>query len=380
MEDVKEVVSRVIDEIAKGKDKLFNIIDNLRDEYDKEVQELNEITIRMEKIIHEVDTLERLDKQMRTTLARVSSDIRNVRDDEIKKVYEKALDVRVRYITKQEEEKNLKCKRDKIEQSLKRYLKNIEEANSTIKQVNVALGFIQGDIVEPLIGLEENVGMLMGIKILEAQENERGRIARDIHDGPAQYLANTIMRMDFCKMILTKDLYKGIRELEDLKENVKMALKEVRGILFDLRPLYLSDLTLKEAVGDLVEDLKDEKNIDCTLYMKDGTSELDTMVQIAVYRIIQEITTNIKKHSKATTASIRIEIGKEYVYFMVSDNGIGYDYEEVIKKAMVEKTSYGVISIFDRVNQLQGKIEIESAEDIGTTYKIRLPIGREINL
>lgn len=379
MEEIKEVLNRVIEEIAKGKDKIFNIVDNLRTEYDRQRLELTNVSMEIERVISEVDTLEKLDKHMRTTLAKVSSDIRNNKEEDVKKIYEKALDVRVRFITKQNEEKALRIKRDKLEMTLKKYLINIEEAQSTVAQVNIALGYIQGNLMEPIQGLEENLGMLMGIKILEAQENERIRIARDIHDGPAQYLANTIMRMDFCKMILTKDLEKGINELDDLKENVKMALKEVRGILFDLRPLYLSELSLKESIGDLIEDIKEENNITIKLTMKEEGSEIDTILQVAVYRIIQELITNVKKHSKATEASIRIDIGEEFIYFMVEDNGVGFNYKETIEIAKVEKTSYGVISIFDRVKQLQGKVEIDSIKDMGTTYKIRLPIGRGIN-
>lgn len=376
MEDIKEVVEKVIEEVSKGKEKIFNIIDTLKNEYEKERQRLTEVSCEIKKITEERDTLEKLDKYLEKALAKLS-EREDSSEEDVKKLYERVLDVRVRYTSKQIQENNLKNKRADIEEKLKIHMKNIEEADATIKQVNIALGYIKGDILEPVNELEENMDMDIGIKILKAQEKERSRIARDIHDGPAQYLANTVMRMDLCKKILCNDLQEGIKELEDLKENVKVALKEVRAILFDLRPLVLTELSLKDAIVDIIQDLQDEDGIICTLYYKDNSNiKVETMLQVAVYRIIQEITNNIKKHSKTDRALIRVEIGEEFIYFKVSDNGVGFDYREAVRLAKIQRNSYGLLSIIERVEQLQGEIEVVSKENIGTTYKIKLPILR----
>lgn len=371
---VSMIIKKVIDEINSGKNQIFKIVDNLRDEFEKKREELYEVKREIEKVIQEVDELESLDKKMRLNLADSSKIDGEKLGNIIEKAYEEALEVRVKYITKQNEEKNLRRRRESLEQSLKSYLKNIEDADNTVNQINIALGYLEGDMSE----VEEDSQMTIGIKILESQERERRRIAREVHDGPAQYIANTMMRIDFCKMLVQKDLEQGLKELDDLKSNVRKALKEVRGILFDLRPLSLEERGLSEAIKDMANEISIECKIPVNITLNTMEYEIEHIIEIAVYRIIQEILNNIKKHSKASEAEIRIDCGREYINFIVKDNGIGFDLKETMAKSKEKGTSYGLIGIFDRVTQLQGSIDIKSEANNGTTYKIKLPKNREV--
>lgn len=179
-------------------------------------------------------------------------------------------------------------------------------------------------------------------------------------------------------MVVQKDLNQGLKELDDLKSNVRKALKEVSRILFDLRPLALEQRGLNEAIKDMANEISIESNIPVNVTLNTIKYEIEHIIEIAVYRIIQEILNNIKKHSKAKEASVRIEGGKEYIWFMVKDDGIGFDLKETMANYKEKGTSYGLIGIFDRVNQLQGSIDIKSEANIGTIYKIKLPINREV--
>jgi two-component system, NarL family, sensor histidine kinase DegS len=220
--------------------------------------------------------------------------------------------------------------------------------------------------------------MFIGIKILEAQENERKRIARDIHDGPAQHMANIVMRVDICKMVISKDLEEGLKELSDLKESVKVALKEVRSIIYDLRPMSLDDLGLIQTIQQTVNTIAQESNIEINLNLKPFETEIEPIIQVAVYRIIQEMFNNIKKHSKAKHAEVRLDYGTKYLVLKISDDGIGFDVDETLENVKIHGTSYGLIGIYDRVSQLQGKIQIKSSAGCGTTLTVNLPINREV--
>ena len=374
MNSIASIIKKVIDEINSGKSKIFKIVDNLRDEFEKKREELYEVKREIENVIEEVDELEYLDKKMRSNLVESSKFDGEKSGDIIEKAYEEAMEIRIKYVTKQNEEKDLRRRRESLERSLKNYLKNIEDADNTVNQINIALGYLEGDMAE----VEEDSQMLIGIKILESQERERRRIAREVHDGPAQYIANTMMRIDFCKMLVQKDLEKGLKELDDLKSNVRKALKEVRGILFDLRPLSLEERGLNEAIKDMANEISIESNIPVNITLHTMEYEIEHIIEIAVYRIIQEILNNIKKHSKASEAEIKIECGREYINFIVKDNGIGFNLKETMIKGKEKGTSYGLIGIFDRVTQLQGNIDIKSGVNEGTTYKIKLPINREV--
>lgn len=371
---VSVVIKKVISEINTGKSKIFGIVDSLRDEFQKKNEELKQVKIEIENVITEVDRLSVLDKKMRQVLLETSKMDAQKSGSVMEKAYEQALEIRVKYITKQNDEKDLRRRRDSLEQTLKNYLKNIEEADNTVSQINIALGYLEGNISDA----EEDSQMVMGIKILEGQESERRRIAREVHDGPAQYIANTMMRIDFCKMLVQKDLDKGLKELDDLKDNVRKALKEVRGILFDLRPLSLEQRGLNEAIKDMANEISTEINIPVNLNLNTIKYEIEHIIEIAVYRIIQEILNNIKKHSKASEVDMKVQCGEDYIYFTVKDDGIGFDLKKTMEAEKSNRTSYGLIGIFDRVTQLQGVIDIKSEINKGTMYKIKLPINREV--
>lgn len=329
-------------------------------------------------MIDEVDYLEKQDKLMRKKLAKVSSNFKIYTEKDIKEAYEKASDVRIKYLTKQNEEKNFKDKRYQLEIALKKSIQSIEEAEKIINQVSIALGYLEMDVLSVLEKSEKNSQMFMGIKILEAQENERKRIARDIHDGPAQHMANVIMKADICKVAVRKDLERGINELSDLKVSVKLALKEVRGIIFDLRPMSLDDLGLNEAINQNIKALKNDTNITVDLKLKPVNEEIEPIIQVALYRIMQEILNNIKKHSNASHLEIKLDYGTKYLMLIVSDNGNGFNVEETINRVKNEGNSYGLIGILDRVKQLYGEINIISNIGEGTIYKVKLPTNREV--
>ncbi|WP_235829614.1 sensor histidine kinase [Clostridium nigeriense] len=376
--NIKEIISEVIEEINFGKSKIFNIADKMRDEIEIKKEELKSIKTKLSIVIDEVDYLEKLDKSMRVKLVEESKKVHNSNQDYFKNIYEEALDIRVKYITKQSEEKELILKRDEIERSLKGYNISIDEAESAVNQINIALGYLEGNILDGLKSNDDNCRMLNEINILENQEIERRRIAREIHDGPAQYIANAMMRIDFCKVVLKKDLEEGIKELDDLKTNVKMALKEVRGIIYDLRPLSLEERGLNEAIKEMINIISTENNIEVNAFVQEYNGEVDKIIQIAAYRIVQEILNNMKKHSGAKVVDLRFDYIKDYIYIFIQDDGIGFNVKETLINTKKKGNCYGLLGIYERVKSLGGRIDIKSSLGEGTTYKIKLPIDRKV--
>jgi two-component system, NarL family, sensor histidine kinase DegS len=375
---INKIIKKVIKEIEASRGQIFQIVDSIRSEYEDLKSQLEEIKRDISKVISEVDALGRQDKVMRQRLAEVSGNFKTYTESDIKAAYERASDIRIKYITKQNEEKVLKERRYQLELALKRAVENVDSGEKIVNQISIALGFLEGDILSVLEGADKNSEMFLGIKILEAQENERKRIARDIHDGPAQHMANVVMKVDICKMVIQKDLDEGLKELAGLKESVKVALKEVRNIIFDLRPMSLDDLGLNQTIQETVKTITKESTIDIELRLKPIKKEIEPIIQVAVYRIIQEVFNNIKKHSKAKHVEVKLDFGTKYLILIISDDGMGFNVEETIKRVRTKGASYGLISIFDRVNQLQGEINIKSSRETGTVYSVKLPISREV--
>lgn len=373
--NVNSILSVVIEDIHNGKDKIFNIAESLKSEYDTQVMELNIVEDQIKKLIKEVDRLEKVDKLMRENLAKASANF-EVKEEEVRLIYEEALNIRVEYITMQKEEKRLQTRRESLQRSIKNNFHNIKDADNVIEQVNVALSYLKGDVYKNIESAEESSKIAYAIRFVEAQEKERNRIAREIHDGPAQYLASTLMRIDFCKMLLNKDLEEGLVELEDLKSNVRKTLKEVRGIIFDLKPPFLNGITLEAAIEDLKEAFMEETSTNLTIDIENSDYEVDYVIEVAVYRIIQEILNNIKKHAEAKNSEVQLEIGEEYIYLSIKDDGKGFDVTEFFKNARKNTKNYGLKGIYDRIDELGGSMQIKSLVGEGTQYRIKLPTIR----
>ncbi len=146
--NIKEIVNDVIEEINLGKSKIFNISDRMRDELEVKKSELRDVKTKLYKVIEEVDNLEKLDKYMRMKLVEESKNIINSTQDGFGSIYEEALNVRAKYFTKQREEKELIERRDSLERSLKGYYSSIEEAEGAVNQINIALGYLEGNILD----------------------------------------------------------------------------------------------------------------------------------------------------------------------------------------------------------------------------------------
>lgn len=375
---INTITQKIVGEINSSRDEVLKIIDSIRNEYENIKLELANVKNDVNRVINEVTELEKEDKKARQWLAEVSKNFNIYSEGDIKDAYEKSLDIRVKYITKTNEEKALRQKRTRLEVALKKLTENIQRSEKIVHQISIALAYLEGDILSALDDADKNSEIFIGIKILEAQENERKRIARDIHDGLAQYMANVAMQMDVCKMIVQKDLEEGLKELSTLKESVKVALKEIRNIIFDLRPMSLDDLGLNQTIQEAISNISQESNIDIQLKLKPIKGEIEPIIQVAVYRIVQEVFNNIKKHSKAKHAKVRLDYGTKYLMLVISDDGIGFNVAETLKRVKTKGDCYGLIGILDRVNQLQGEIKIKSAEEQGTTYRVKLPINREV--
>lgn len=375
---VKDILKKIISEINNSRSLIIDIIETARTEQENMRKELYELKEKAGKIIEEVDSLDIRDKLMRKKLAHVSREFKAYSENEVKEVYEQTLEVRTQYLLKQNEEKQIVVRRNQLEISLKRSLATIEGAEKAINQIAIAASFLSGDMMSSLEGIEQGEQMMYGIKILEAQENERKRISRDIHDGPAQYIANILMKADLCERIIKVDMEEGLQELQELKDAVRHALKEVRGIIYDLRPMTLDDLGLNKAIEEFVKKARDDSSFEVILKQKPLKDEIEPIIQVAAFRIIQEIMNNVKKHSKAQHVQIQLDYGLKYLRIIVVDDGVGFDVEETLKRVRSQSTSYGLVGIYERVNQLKGTLQIDSKPGRGTSYSVKLPVNREV--
>lgn len=375
---VADISKKIVDSIEVSKDQIHDIIENTRNEVEHLRRTLEETKTLIGQIISEVDNLEMQDKMVRQKLADVSKNFKVYTERDIKHVYDQALEIKSQLSIKRHQEKDLRAKRDQLEISLMKAIKNIENGERVMTQISVAVSYLKGEIISVIEGMDKNAEFVIGIKILEAQEDERKRISREIHDGPAQSIANIVMQADICEQMMKKDINAGLKELQVLKTNVKSALFDIRGIIFDLRPMILDDLGLTKTIETICNKFTEATGVHVETRLKRETGHVDAIIQVAVMRVIQEALNNIKKHAKAKRVMVSLEYGAKYLFIQIADDGVGFDVDAVMERIRTRSESFGLVGLMDRVKQLQGVITLKSTVGVGTTYSIKLPVDKEV--
>lgn len=202
-----------------------------------------------------------------------------------------------------------------------------------------------------------------------AREQEKRRIARELHDELAQTLATLRLEIDrFGEQQITA-IGSPPHKLADMRSLVDEAVTSTRRIASDLRPVMLDDLGLVAAVQWLTQAFEQRHGIDCELVVEPADFDLDEPYASTAYRIVQESLTNVARHAQATHASVSLRRENGQVVLRVSDNGIGFE-----PQARRKPTSFGLAGLRERAYLVDGKLDIDSAPGHGTTIEVRIPM------
>lgn len=364
------IAKQTISAIEKGKSQIFDIYDAARNEMENVKRDLERIKQDTADIILKVDELERKERRSRLRLVEVSRNFRIYSEQDIRTAYEETSNLQVELAVAREQEQNLRLQRDNLEIRLKNLKTTVQKAEELATQVGVALGFLgnhMGSVVNSLETLQQK--QMFGAKIIKAQEEERRRVAREIHDGPAQAMANVVFRAEVCERLIDSDLERAKNELRDLREQVRLCLKETRKIIFDLRPMTLDDLGLVPTVRRLLDTLRERTGIDSEVKVMGEDKRLQTHFEISLFRVIQEALNNVEKHAQATRVTVKFEFRKELVSAVVEDNGVGFD-----TAGIPGGESFGLMGMKERIGLLGGEVNVKSAPGKGTQVFVRTPL------
>ena len=209
-------------------------------------------------------------------------------------------------------------------------------------------------------------------------ENEkvRKRLARDLHDGPAQLLSAIIMSVQFAKEILTRTpekLDKLRAELDELEPLATKALHQVQTMLFDLRPVVLETHGLASALESYVKRLRLANDFAVSLEIKDFSERLDAKAEAAIFSIVQEAVGNARKHAHASRLELGITRHDGNLVVTIRDDGQGFDVGRV-DRSYDQCGSLGLLNRQERAEMLNGEFSIESAIGQGTLVKLVVPL------
>jgi len=207
-------------------------------------------------------------------------------------------------------------------------------------------------------------------KILVAQEEERSRVSRDLHDGLGQLLTALRLEVDWLsKRTDEGDVQVSFGEATAL---IERAVGELRGICRGLRPPLLDDLGLEPAVEQLVEAFEERASVPVDLKLELG-EDLDVPGEVAlcIYRVLQESLTNIRRHARARLVHVSLQLGEGGLDLAVSDNGRGFDIESI-----PASPGFGLTGMQERAKLVNGSLEVRSEVGEGTHIELHVPRGR----
>jgi signal transduction histidine kinase len=261
-----------------------------------------------------------------------------------------------------------------------------EEVRGALLFAHPNPAFIEGDFLELVEGLTKqtastlrNAELFQALReerdrLVEVEETARKKLASDLHDGPIQATAAIAMRVNYARRLLQRRPETTSEELYEIEELARRATKEMRHMLFTLRPLVLETQGLAAALRQLAEKTRDTFNQEILLDLEPAAADkLDLNRQGVLFNLVDEAIGNARKHAKAGHIWVRMHREIDTLFLEVADDGVGFDLAEV-EKHYTERSSLGLVNLRERAELASGNLQIISAPGKGTRVQVHVPL------
>jgi len=262
-----------------------------------------------------------------------------------------------------ERAQGIAVRRQELESSLDAHQEHLELLEKMHAVLSQAEESATGAPAEPAPAPIEH----SALELYQAVEAERLRIARELHDGPAQVLSNLVLEAEILERLLRRDPALLAEELQEFKSSVRNAVADMRRFMFDLRPVSLDDLGLIATMRRITAEYQERTTIVCRLNVSGEDRRLAAEIEEALYWIIQEALTNVHRHSKAHTVEVNLDIQEGKCWLRVRDDGQGFDVCDYHQPGGRRKL--GVLGMKERAAAVGGGLEVRSHPGCGTSVE-----------
>lgn len=325
---------------------------DLQKELEETTKALREVSLMIEQSQGELSKLAQRNAAITTHLQQIQSQLDSLPPQEIRNAYNSALDAQQR----------LFVMRGQLEK-LQNEKSHLERFKATLERVRVSPGGSSASAIASPGKTMASVEMLVN-----AQETERQRLSRQMHDGPAQALSNFILQTEIAMRLFDIDARQAKDELNNLKTSAMGTFQKVRNFIFELRPMMLDDLGLVPTVRRYSDAFKEQTSLDVSVMVTGNERRLEPYLEVMLFRAIQELLGNAARHSQATQVKVMLDMGEDRVRVSVDDNGRGFD-PEVVHRG----NSLGLKLIRERAEMLGGSFDVDSAIGKGTRVSFAVP-------
>jgi len=332
--------------------------DSEKMDYQSELTEtqraLREVTLMIEQSQGELGKITQRNTAITSHLQQLQKQGTTVED--LKMSYDSALDVQQRLFVMRGQLEKLQNDRD----HLQKYKAILE---------NIVSGGVGGNADGAPASASGAKSQMAGIEmIVNAQEAERQRLSRQMHDGPAQALSNFILQTEIAMRLLDVDPAQAKEELGNLKTSAMGTFQKVRNFIFELRPMMLDDLGLVPTLRKYSDAFKEQSGLEVSVTVTGSERRLEPYLEVMIFRAVQELLGNASRHSQATLIKVQVDLGSEFIRVNVEDNGKGFSPE-----ILQDSPSLGLKLIRERAEMLGGTFEIDSAAGSGSRISFTVP-------
>lgn len=335
-------------------------------------QQMTNIRKRMAEIKVQIEATQKQVENEQSRYSGIAIDLRTIKEtiemvprEDIRDKYDEALDVRFRLAT--------------MRGQLEKFEANYEELERHQTLLSDVLSKLQGFnvIIDEESAAGRNNGGLDVMGIIRAQEEERQRLARQMHDGPAQSLTNFILQAEICQRLFDRSPERAAEELNNLKSNASKTFQKIRDFIFDLRPMMLDDLGVAPTVRRYAESYKDKNDIQTNVKIINEDKSLETYRAVLIFRSIQELMVMARDYSAPTTVNIQLDMATNPIKIQVEDDGRSFDAEAVFNVDPNEPHNdariMGLLTLKSKIELVGGSITVHSSDSEGTVVRIELP-------
>lgn len=346
------------------------LVGELRGEHERIQMRLRELQTLIDQSQAEVKRLQQKSIDVTTQLNRLEANFDTVPRNDIKVIYTNALDTRTRLLTMQNQLEKVQQDRSQLEN----FGKTLERLMSMVEGVPISSISGVPSAGEISAGASSNGSLSNStiVRIVEAQESERQRLARQMHDGPAQSLTNFILQAEICQRLFDRNPDRATEELNNLKTAASTTFQKVRDFIFDLRPMMLDDLGLTPTVRRYIDAFAEKSGIETQLnIVGDERRRMEAHTEVTMFRGLQELLGYARDVSTSTKVAIILDISGNPIKATVNFNGLSLDDTEAAAEQSSGKLQ-GLSALRERIELVGGMIDTFSDSE-GNRVEISLP-------
>ncbi len=340
-------------------DQLQALLAETHAEIEAVTREVREINLLVDQSQGEVDKLAQRSASIAAHLRNLQLNFDTVPRADIRTAYEASQDSLQRLFTMRGQLEKLQSDQTNLE----RYLRFLKKTRSLLDEASPGAGGANG----------KEAGPPIIVRVVAAQEAERQRLSRQMHDGPAQALSNFILQAEIAMRLFDNDPQRAREELANMKAAATSTFQRVRDFIFDLRPMMLDDLGLVPTTRRYLDDFGVKSGVKASWLFTGTQRRIESVREVMVFRALQELLGNVRDHAQATQIKVSMDMDEHRVQVIVEDNGKGFDAHSALEAG--HKT-LGLPALRERIGLLGGELDIDSQPGQGTRVRLLVPAGQ----